>query len=119
MAKKILIIDDDVELCEEMAEILREEGFRVHIASDGMSGQKRTSDNHYDCIILDYRMPGLNGVEFLHEIKKRKLKTKIILASGRPFLEKVLEDEKLSDVVSGILQKPFDIQMLLTMINAS
>ena len=118
MAKKILIIDDDVELCEEIAEILRDEGHFVQTVSDDSAGRDHINKNIYDIIILDYRMPKLNGVEILRLIKDKDLKGKIFIVSGRPFMDKLLKDENASGLVAAVINKPFDAKTLLEKINA-
>jgi len=69
-------------------------------------------------ILLDYRMPGLNGIELLEFIKNKNLRTKVFLVSGKPFVEKLLSDEDLSSVVTCFMKKPFDPKVLLENINA-
>lgn len=117
MTKKILILDDDVDLCEELAEVLKDEGYYVESLYDGAEGQMQIKKNAYDIIILDYRMPGLNGVEILKFIKSKNLKTKIFIASGKPFIEKLLADEDLSSLVTCVINKPFDAGALLEKIS--
>lgn len=117
MAKNILIVDDDVELCEELAELLRDEGFIVKTIFNGSDGKKEIESSGYDLLILDFKMPGLNGIEVLKEVKEKKPSCKFIVVSGKPHLEKTLEQEGLSAFVSGIMQKPFDVETLLKKIN--
>ena len=117
MAKKVLIIDDDVELCRELAEVLNCEGYSVDTASDGKSGEACIRKNIYDIVILDYRMPGLNGIELLRTIRNENLKSRVYVATGRPFIDKLLESENLSHVVAGVLSKPFDVKTLLEKLN--
>ncbi|MFA5388214.1 MAG: response regulator [Candidatus Omnitrophota bacterium] len=118
MSKKILIIDDDVELCEETAEILKDDGHFVQVAFDGKRGYDYIRKNIYDVVILDYRMAGLNGIEFLKRIRDCNLKTKIFLVTGKPFIEKLLAEERLSGLVAGFMNKPFEAETLLEKINS-
>ena len=118
MPKKILIIDDDEELCNEMADIFRDEGFSVNTAYNGLEGLERIRESFYDHIILDYRMPGMNGLEFLRFIKQNKIKSNIFIASGLPFIEKIIYNEKLMDLVISILPKPFPFETLLEKISS-
>jgi DNA-binding response OmpR family regulator len=119
MSKRILIVDDDVELCEELADILNCEGYSVDTACDGKSGRASILKNIYDIVILDYKIPGLNGIEILKTIKNANLKTRVYIATGRPFIDRLLESEKLSGTVAGVLSKPFDVKTLLEKINSA
>lgn len=118
MKKKILIIDDDQDLCEEISEILQDAGYETHLEFDGLEGQKKIEKMNYDVILLDYRMSGLDGIEILKYLKMKNIKTPVIISSGRPLIEKTLENEDLIDFVKGFFQKPFDINILLEKINS-
>lgn len=111
--KRILIIDDDVELCEEMAETLRDEGYSVKNVFDPVEGQTLISKENFDIAIVDYKLPGLNGIQLLKNIKKKAPKTKVFIATGRPFIEKLIKEEKVSHLVSGVINKPFSCDALL------
>jgi DNA-binding response OmpR family regulator len=118
MAKKILIVDDDVELCRELAEILVQEGHSVDTASDGKAGEESIRKNAYDVIILDYRMPGLEGIQVLKANRNVCSKSRVYVATGRPFIDKLLEKEQLSGLIAGVLSKPYDVETLLNKINS-
>lgn len=113
MAKKILIVDDDRSLCEEMAEILREEGYVVDSAFDPRRGMDLIKTHVYDLCLLDYKMPDLTGIDLLREAKEKNPQTAVLIVSGRPFIEKLIEKEKATGLVSGTVQKPFEIETLL------
>jgi len=117
--ERLLLIDDDAELCQEVAEALRDEGFVVENTSDTSEGEKLVARGVFDVVILDYKMPGLNGIELLRMIKSKRPKTKVIITTGRPFIEKLLEEEGASHLVSGIVMKPFSYDELLEKIAKS
>jgi DNA-binding response OmpR family regulator len=117
MPQKILIVDDDVELCRELAEILTQEGHSVETVSDGKTCEESIRKNTYDVIILDYRMPGMDGIQLLKANRNACLRSRVYIATGRPFIEKLLENEKLSGLVAGVLSKPYDVEALLSKIN--
>lgn len=66
---RLLLVDDDVELTELLAEYLVTEGFDVSLAHDGISGAKRATSEHWDAVILDVMMPGMSGFDALRQIK--------------------------------------------------
>jgi len=63
MKKKILIVDDDEEFCEEMSEILADEGYYVEQLFKGVKVIKLLKENKYDLVFLDMKMPGISGFE--------------------------------------------------------
>ena len=60
---RILVIDDDIELCELVAEYLEPDGYQVDAAHDGVEGVKRALAEDYSLAVVDYMLPGLNGFE--------------------------------------------------------
>ena len=116
MAKKILIIDDDVELSEELSEAIRDEGHWVESAFDSDRGCDLIRQNDYDLYLLDFKMPGLNGFELLKKIKGKKPAARIFMVSGRPFVEQRIKEAGLEAMVEAVVIKPFDIEGLLNKI---
>lgn len=116
MTKRILIIDDDRELSGEISETLKHEGFSVDAAYDGIKGGELAKKSSYDIILLDVKLPGLNGIDLLRDIKSKKSESKIFLVSGDPFLEKLAEKENLSGLIYSLIGKPFDIEKLIAQI---
>lgn len=116
MVKKILIIDDDEDLCEELIEILADEGMQAICAFDSRQAEALLNQDRYDCIILDFKIPGSNGIELLKKIKAKDAGVPVFLITGRPFLEKLLEQENAAHLVRGFMNKPFDVEELLTLL---
>lgn len=119
MTKRILIVDDDLDFCLELAEALETEGFSVRAISDPKKAQAEIKKDNYDIIILDYKMPDISGADILEYIRDKKLNTKIFLTTGKPFIEKVLKDKNLTGLVTEFINKPFNIKQLLEKINAA
>jgi DNA-binding response OmpR family regulator len=116
--KKILIIDDDAELGDEMAEFLAAEGYSADNISDGLHGLELIRKNSYDIFLLDYKMKDITGVDLLKVIKQRDPNAAIFFISGKPGLESILKTENLLDVIKGIIEKPFDTRSLLDKIKS-
>jgi len=113
MKKRILIVDDDAELAEEIAEILRDEGYFVDSATDSGRGEALIGKNIYDAYLFDYKMSGLTGTDLLRKAKEKDPKAAVLIISGRPFIEKLLKEEKMDHLVSSVIKKPFDAETLL------
>ncbi len=69
--KKLLVIDDELDLLEVIKFRLESDGYEVFAASDGMTGIKRAEENMPDLIVLDIMMPGLNGFEVLRKLRDK------------------------------------------------
>jgi two-component system response regulator CpxR len=66
---RLLLIDDDIELCELLTEYLSSEGFDANAVHDGLNGVERAVREHWDAIVLDVMLPGMNGFDVLKHIK--------------------------------------------------
>jgi len=111
--KKILVVEDDIELAENISDILILHGYIVSVVSNGERGKQLLFRYHPDLIISDVLMPGMNGIEFVRSIRKEPLhrNTPIIFFSA-----KVADDDvqKGKDAGANLyLKKPFDTDMLV------
>ena len=110
---RILIIDDDRELGEELADLLRGEGYAVELSSDGAHALRLIEQGAYDCCLLDYKMPGLNGIELLKRIRARVPGAAVLIVSGLPTINDLLRAEAVSAMVTGVIKKPFASETIL------
>jgi DNA-binding response OmpR family regulator len=118
---KILIIDDDEELCAELSEVLEAEGFKVDTALDGLQGLRSLQEKQYQIIILDLKLPGINGYGVLKDIRKTVTSIKVLVLSGRPLGDPLLkedgvsqdEEEKVLTMADLVINKPFMIENFL------
>jgi CheY-like chemotaxis protein len=69
--RRVLLIDDNVDLTQNLAEILEDEGLEVETADGGSSGLQRLARGEYALVVTDMRMPGMNGLEVIRYIKQR------------------------------------------------
>jgi DNA-binding response OmpR family regulator len=121
----ILIIDDDEEYCTELSYVIKAEGFQVKIANNGVSGLELAESGGYSLIILDLKLPEMDGYEVLQRIRRGKTTVKVLILSGRPLGETLLERENLSkeeedrilSLADAIMSKPFKIDEFLEKIN--
>ena len=79
---KILIIDDDEELCELVSEYLTVEGFGIECVHDGQSGLERALTGEYDMAILDVMLPKMNGFDVLRNLREQS-KLPVIMLTAR------------------------------------
>ena len=116
---RILIIDDDRELCEELSEILAGEDYVVSLAFDGITGKELAERQDYDILLLDLRLPGLNGLEILRSIAPTRGSRVVLVISGSP-LDSRLPRQSMDDTASEVrrladrlIPKPFNVIELL------
>lgn len=125
MKRKILIVDDDEMLCEELAEILTGEDYSVDTAFDGQKGLAAARKARYDLILLDIKMPRMNGFEFLQELKRGATTSKVLVLSANHSVNAFLGDtvdipedysQKILALAEGVMNKPYDVEVLLSRI---
>jgi len=107
----ILIVDDDEFLTETFKVILETVGYHVEIAASGMQAIHKTRDKDYDLIILDIKLPDINGDEVARIMKKQGKKTKIVMITGYEKLAEGLKEEPVE--AKEILMKPVSPNNLL------
>ena len=109
--KTILVVDDDENLREILKVGLQKEGYHVVTAKNGKEGIKRFDEWHPNLIILDVRMPVMDGYNFYSNMREKLEKTPcpIIGLTGETHIENLFEDFNIDLYVS----KPFDIEKLL------
>lgn len=112
---KILLVDDDVELTNLLAELLSLEGFDIHVVHNGQEALTELELQTYDIILLDIMMPVLNGIETLKQLRQ-KLTTPVLMLSARDDdIDRILGLELGAD---DYLPKPFNDRELVARIKA-
>jgi two-component system response regulator CpxR len=115
MPEKILIIDDDAELCEMLTEYLRKEGFEVDSVQHGTLGLERARSGDYRLIVLDVMLPGMNGFDLLRELRTVSDVPVLLLTARGDELDRIVGLEIGAD---DYLSKPFNARELLARIRA-
>jgi len=117
MSKKILVVDDEIELIEAMESALKAEKYEVITALDGTEGLKRAQNEKPDLIVLDIQMPVMSGDEMAQSLKDNK-ETKDIPIIFLSQLRTKEEEKKEGPEVGGriVLAKPFETKTLITSI---
>src|SRR4051794_32385293 len=112
---KILIIDDDEELCELVSEYLTVEGFDVVAVNDGESGLEAAESGKYDLAILDVMLPKMNGFEVLRHLRQKSKLPVLMLTARGDDMERIVGLEIGAD---DYLPKPFNPRELVARIRA-
>lgn len=79
----VLIVDDDKAVLNMLYKVIRSNGISAHTAESGEAALRLIAENHYDLILLDVNMNGMDGFEVVETIRKKGIKTPIIIVSGR------------------------------------
>ena len=116
MAKKssILVVDDEDALRTVLSGELISEGYDVATAGDGDEAINELQKSLYDLVLLDIKMPRMNGFEVLKFIKEKHAKTKVVMLTGFADLKNAIESKKLG--ADDFVSKPYDLVDLLTTI---
>lgn len=108
---RLLVVEDEKKVSSFIKKGLEEEGHAVDVASDGETGLQMALDRVHDLIILDIQLPKLDGLSLLHELRKEKATTPVLLLTVRATIEdKVLGLDAGAD---DYLTKPFAFQELV------
>ena len=110
----ILIVDDEVGMRETLSDILEDMGYHVAIAADGYEAIEKVKDNYFDVILMDVKMPGMDGVDTFREIKRISPETAVVMMTA------YAADDRLRDAMSegayGVLYKPLDMQKMVRLV---
>lgn len=113
---RILIVEDQKKIASFIERGLKEEGYAVDVALDGIEGEWKALNNDYDLIILDIMLPGKDGIEICKSLKKNGVETPILILTAKDSVrDKVIGLDSGAD---DYLTKPFAFEELLARIRA-
>jgi DNA-binding NtrC family response regulator len=110
----VLLVDDEVDFVEVLAERLEARGLHVVKAHDGRSAVRAAEGKVFDAIVLDMAMPGMDGLETLESLLKVNPDLQVILLTGRATLEQAATAIRIGAL--DLLEKPADIETLVAKI---
>lgn len=113
---KLLLVEDEKRMAQALVELLRQENYEVDHCADGRSGLEAAESNLYDIMILDVMLPGMSGFEIIRRVRKKGIRTPVLMLTARAELE-----DKVMGLDSGAddyLTKPFMTKELLARLRA-
>lgn len=113
--RRILVVDDNKDYCEGIIDFLEMEGFDAKGAHDGFKALETIEEEEFDMVLMDVRMPGMDGVETFQKLKEISPGTPTILMTAFAVESRI--KEALRDGVFGAFQKPVDNEKLICSIN--
>jgi len=110
MSEKVLLVDDEKDFLDIMSERMEARGMTVKTADSADQALKILEKESFDAIVMDFKMPGMDGIQALKNIKTRKPELQIILLTGYATVEKTVEAMKIG--ATDLLEKPADLEAL-------
>ena len=108
---RVLLIDDEEEFVGVLAERLRARGLEVEVACSGMDGIRKSQETKFDAVVLDFAMPGMDGLATLKALMAGTPDLQVMLLTGQATIKTAVEATRLGAV--DILEKPLDITTLM------
>ena len=113
----ILIIDDEQAIREPLVTLLEMEGYSIETSESGEDGLTRLAERPFDLVLLDFALPGMDGLEVLHEIRERDPQLSVIMITAYGTVEKAVE--AMQSGAANFIQKPWDNEKLLADVRAA
>jgi two-component system, NtrC family, response regulator HydG len=107
----ILLVDDNEAFLDSTKDVLEEEGYEVMTASTGEEAIRRVETQNFHVVVMDIKMPGLNGVETFVRMKRHKPGIRVIMCTA--YIVESLIGKALAEGACAVLNKPFEIDLLL------
>ncbi len=114
----VLVVDDELHLCNVLRRILEKEGYKVITAPDGESALQFTEEEKPDVILLDLMMPGIDGREVCRRVRQFSATTQIIYFTAKVMLTDPLKLKELHREVDAFITKPATSKQILSKVSA-
>ena len=114
---KILLVDDETVFANNMSKLLNRRGYQVTAVNSGDTALQALMDNSFDVMVLDLKMPGMDGIATMHEMRKLSLFTEVLVLTGHGSIDTALEAIQLG--AYDYLTKPCEIAELVSKIEAA
>ena len=112
----ILIVDDDLSTCETMMDMLEEEGHRTARASSGEEAIKKVQEKSFDIVLIDVKMPVMNGLEVYLALRKTRPDLKAVMMTGYRQEVQDLVEEAIKNNAYTCIYKPFDVEKVIKLV---
>src|SRR6187399_330884 len=113
---RILVVEDERRVASFISRALRENAYAVDVVNTGELALDAAADRHYDGILLDVRLPGMNGIAVCRELREAQIDTPVLMLSARSLVEQRVEG--LDAGADDYLTKPFAVAELLARVRA-
>ncbi len=103
---KILVVDDEPEICHLIEQILKQEGYQVDVSFSGIEALQMIKSFNYHLLLTDLEMPGVDGLELARKAKKQNPENRVIMVTGNTAIDTVVQS--LRHEVDDYITKPFN-----------
>ena len=117
MTHRALVVDDDKFMVRTLSDVLRLKGWEVSTAFSGEGAVEQASREHFDVILMDVKMPGMDGVDAFKAIKATRPGTRVLLMTAYAAQDRIAEAER--EGVMRVIPKPVDVDALLSLLAAT
>ncbi len=114
---RILLVDDETVFANNMSKLLNRRGYQVTAVNSGDAALQALMNSSFDVMVLDLKMPGMDGIAMLHEMRKLGLFTEVLVLTGHGSIDTALEAIQLG--AYDYLTKPCEIAELVSKIEAA
>lgn len=113
--RKILVVDDEPDIRNSVADILNEFGYEADTAADGAEALAKIRSQSYDVALLDFKMPGMNGLALYHEMRRICPETSAILVSA--YTGDGVAEEAINSGIRRVISKPVDMSDVIAQVD--
>lgn len=107
----ILVVDDDVNLCTALKDELTEVGYDARYVTNGFDAIEHLRNNKTELVLLDLKMPDMDGFDVLREMEEKEINTKVIVLTAYADVKSAIDSAKMG--ASDFISKPYDFDELL------
>ena len=112
--EKILVVDDEIEICNALRDFLSIKGYEVHTAQNGPAALEMVKNAKPHIVLLDIIMPGMDGMEVLTELRKTDTETGVVMVTA--VTDQELGNKSLKMGANDFITKPVDLKYLETIL---
>jgi len=114
---RILLVDDEAVFANNLSKLLTKRGYRVAAVNSGDAALRALMENSFDLMVLDLKMPGMDGLATMNEMRKLGLSTEVLILTGHGSIDTALEAIQLG--AYDYVTKPCEIAELVSKIEAA
>ena len=109
----ILVVDDDRDLCENLWDVMRDRGYRIHLAHDVVDAERAVQHHDFQVVLIDMKLPSGDGGQVLRLLRQKDPKARTVIITGFASETDTRVQQALAAGANAVCYKPFDVEKLL------